>query len=105
MSIDGTLQSAASTSLSLTRSSGEIQAWIVRSLEAALELEPGELDVEDSFDRYGLDSVEAVNLVAALEDWLELELDPALAYEHPSIRLLSEHLAQRLDETVRAEQH
>jgi acyl carrier protein len=71
-----------------------IQAWIVGSLEEALELEPGELDVNEPFDTYGLDSTEAVNLIRELEDWLECELPPYLVYSHPAVAALARLLGE-----------
>lgn len=76
------------------RDSEAIQRWIASTLELALELEPGELDLDEEFDQYGLDSVEAVKLVSGLEDWLGIEVAPTLAYEYPTIRSLSEYLAE-----------
>lgn len=76
-----------------TRSAEEILAWMVTHLEEALELNPGELDVDEPFDRYGLDSTEAVNLMSSLEDWLNIELEPNLPYEYPTVKELAAHLA------------
>lgn len=70
-----------------------IERWLVRSLEEALELDPGELDVNVPFDEYGLDSTEAVGLVSALEDWLGRELPANLVYRYNTVAALAERLA------------
>jgi acyl carrier protein len=74
----------------------EIQAWIVSYLAQLLEVDPEELNVTIPFDRYGLDSSVAVGLTGDLEDWLETKLDPTLLYDYPTIKALSQHLAEEL---------
>ena len=72
---------------------GEIAAWFVSQLSRELGLSPTEIDTSLSFAHYGLDSVRAIRLTAALEARLGRELSPTLAYEYPTIDLLSKHLA------------
>ncbi len=91
--VAGKIELASDSQQSTTRSKAEIQAWMITHLEEALELDPGELRADESFDRYGLDSTEAVNLMSSLEDWLGVELEPNLPYEYPTIDELAEHLA------------
>ena len=78
----------------------EIAAWMRSYLADLLELEPGAIDDETSFDRYGLDSLASVGMVGDLEEWLGYELDPALVSDHPSIKALAQALAA--DEQLRA---
>ncbi len=75
------------------RGAGEIAAWFVSQLSTDLGLSPTEIDTSLPFAHYGLDSVRAIRLAAALEAWLQRELSPTLAYEYPTIDLLSEQLA------------
>jgi acyl carrier protein len=70
----------------------DIETWIATKLEDALDLEPGEIAVDEPFDRYGLDSSAAVDLISALEDWLGRELPANLVYEYPTIAALAGHL-------------
>ena len=70
----------------------EIARWLTEYLAFLLEEKPEAIDVELSFDRYGIDSATAVSLVADLEDWMQLELDPTIVYEYPTVRELSEFL-------------
>jgi phthiocerol/phenolphthiocerol synthesis type-I polyketide synthase C len=76
------------------RGAGEIAAWIVSQLSRELGLSPTEIDTSLPFAHYGLDSVRAIRLTAALEAWLQRELSPIVAYEYPTIDLLSEQLAE-----------
>jgi acyl carrier protein len=54
------------------------------------------IDPDAKFSRLGLDSVNSVTLIIALEEWLGMELDPGLAFDYPTLRKLSEHLADQL---------
>ena len=86
------------------RGAGEIAAWFVSRLSQELGLSPTEIDTSLPFAHYGLDSVHAIRLTAALEAWLGRELSPTLAYEYPAIDLLSQHLAKDADECAAASQ-
>jgi phthiocerol/phenolphthiocerol synthesis type-I polyketide synthase C len=72
---------------------GEIAAWLISQLSHELGLSPTEIDISRPFAFYGLDSVRAIQLTTALEAWLGRTLPPTLAYEYPTIELLSQHLA------------
>ena len=74
----------------------EIEAWIISYLAKTLELNPNEIDTTISFDNYGLDSSTAAFMTSDLENWLEFEIDPALPYEYPTIKELSQHLALKV---------
>ncbi|WP_239651188.1 type I polyketide synthase [Mycobacterium sp. UM_Kg27] len=72
----------------------EISAWLIERLAQDLELPIAEIDPAKPFAFYGLDSIHAVRLSSALEQWLGCELAPTIAYEYPSIDILSAHLAR-----------
>ena len=71
----------------------EIQDWIVASVSRVIKVEPTDIDLDVSFDRYGLDSAAAVELTGDLERWLRRKLPPTLLYDHPTIRAVSAYLA------------
>ncbi len=75
------------------RSAAEIADWFVAQLSSELGVPARDIDPSRPFAYYGLDSVRAVRLTAALESWLGRELSPTLAYEYPTIDLLSRYLA------------
>ncbi|OBI09722.1 beta-ketoacyl synthase [Mycolicibacter heraklionensis] len=75
-------------------SAAEISAWLIERLAQDLELPRAEIDPAKPFAFYGLDSIHAVRLSNALEQWLGCELAPTIAYEYPSIDILSAHLAR-----------
>ncbi len=70
----------------------EIQDWIVSHLAELLEIDPDEIDVTIPFDRYGLDSSEAIGMTGELEDWLGQELHPTLLYDYPTIEKLAKYV-------------
>ncbi|WP_046317455.1 type I polyketide synthase [Mycobacterium sp. UM_Kg1] len=84
----------AAQSSSGTPGAAEISAWLIERLAQDLELPVAEIDPAKPFAFYGLDSIHAVRLSSALEKWLGCELVPTIAYEYPSIDLLSAHLAR-----------
>ncbi|MEB3051363.1 type I polyketide synthase [Mycolicibacter sp. MYC123] len=86
-----------------TRSAAEISAWLVNQLAQDLELPVAEIDPSKPFAFYGLDSIHAVRLSTALEKWLGCELVPTIAYEYPSIDILSAHLARVATDAPAAE--
>ncbi len=70
-----------------------LQAWLVAQLSQRLKVQPDRIDIHAAFARYGLDSKQAIGLVADLETWLGQRLSPTLVYDYPSIATLSQHLA------------
>ncbi len=82
---------------STTQSTEKIQAWLVSYLAELLEIDPSEVDETTPFDRYGLDSSATMSMTADLEEWLGLELEPMLFYDYPTIKRLSQHLAQEAE--------
>jgi acyl carrier protein len=74
----------------------QIRAWLVRKLAVILEVRPETIDPSAPFDQFGLDSVAAVDLTAAIEKWLRREFSPSLAYEYPSVDALANYLAGAL---------
>jgi acyl carrier protein len=73
--------------------SADIESWLVAYAASLLDLDPQEIDPQDSFASYGLDSSGALGLIGDLGQWLGRTLDPALLYSHPTMEALSRHLA------------
>jgi acyl-CoA synthetase (AMP-forming)/AMP-acid ligase II/acyl carrier protein len=70
----------------------EITRFLVERIASAVNLSPGEIDQEQPFAYYGLDSARAAQLSAELQAWLGRELPATLPYEYPTIHLLTRHL-------------
>lgn len=77
-------------------SSHEIQERLKAEIAKEMDISREEIDGKTPFDRYGLDSMAAVNITLAMEDWLDLELSPNLPFKYPSISALGDHLCQLL---------
>lgn len=81
---------------SQAHTSEEIQVWLVSRLAELLEIESEDVDVDITFDRYGLDSSAAVGLTGDLSDWLGIEIEPTLLYDYPTVEALVRYLAVEL---------
>ena len=75
------------------QSAAAIQQFMVDWLVQALKIPADSIDTTKAFADYGLDSVTAVELADALQDWLGCVLSPTVAYEYPTIESLSLYLA------------
>jgi len=75
------------------KSVAEIENWLISNLSAELGLSPAEIDVHDPFVNFGMDSLKAIRLAADLGIWLDQELSPTLAYDHPNIRSLAQYIS------------
>lgn len=71
----------------------EIQHWLIENIARVLQLTPDEIDPAQSFEYYGMGSLEGVNLIADLEAWLSRPLDATLFWDYPTIAALAHHLA------------
>jgi acyl carrier protein len=77
-----------------------IENWLVTHVAALLQTTCDEIDPQEPFDRYGLDSAEAIGLTGELEDWLQCPISPTLLYDYPTIEALATHLAKKTDSQV-----
>ena len=55
-----------------------------------------EVKLEATLTDYGLDSIDAVMIANALEDALNVSVEPAMFYKHPNFRAVSDDLAETL---------
>jgi acyl carrier protein len=85
---------AATTAVSPARTATDIETWLIAYIARSLEVEANELDPTVPFDRYGLASAAAYEMMGDLETWLGIPFDPTLPYDYPTIRSLSAHLAE-----------
>jgi acyl carrier protein len=72
-----------------------IRQWLMQRIGSALKLQASQVDPTVAFDRYGLDSQQAVEVTTALGEGLGLgELPPTLLYDYPTIEQLTVHVAE-----------
>ncbi|WP_309242595.1 AMP-binding protein [Limnofasciculus baicalensis] len=89
-------KSATPSVTSVTPSAATTQSiknWMVEWLVKELKLPAKSIDTSKSFADYGLDSVTAVELSDALQDWLGITLSPTLAYDYPTIESMAQYLS------------
>jgi acyl carrier protein len=74
----------------------EIAALCVDQVADILRVPKESVDKTAKFARLGLDSAMTVYLQMELEDKLDLEIEPDVFYDHPSIEALSAYLAEKV---------
>ena len=74
----------------------EIKTWIVNYVAEIIEVKPDVIDITIPFDRYGVDSSLVIQMSGDLAEWLQIEVDPTLIYDYPTIKSLAQHLAEDL---------
>ncbi len=70
-----------------------LSAWIKRWMASEFQIEIAAIDEAARFSSFGMDSVAAMLLTGALEDWTGVDLPASLVWEHRSIRALASHVA------------
>ena len=80
-----------------------IETWLINWTAEQLDLEKTEIDINQSFLNYDMNSVTVMMLVGDLEDWLGLSLSPTLAWDYPDIKTLAQYLAQETEKVESSE--
>ena len=81
------------------RSAAAITQWMVEWLATEMAVPATEIDINETFDHFGIDSVRVIGMTGELQEWLDQEVDPTLAYDFPTIASFAAELA-RARETV-----
>jgi acyl transferase domain-containing protein len=76
-----------------TRTREDIQNWLVTRIAQELGVAATTIDVTGHFDSYGLDSMLAISIASAGQQFLGIEVSPVLLMHYPTIAELSQHLA------------
>jgi acyl carrier protein len=78
------------------KSAAEIERWLVNRLQARLgerAEQSEELDSHMPFSYYGLDSIDAVELAAELEEWLGAPVSATLTFDYPTVSAVAQYLS------------
>lgn len=75
------------------RSPAEISGWLINHVSKILHLNPEDIDVNKPFSYLGIKSKVAVSTTAALGAWLGRDLPATLAFDYPSISMMSTALS------------
>jgi 8-amino-7-oxononanoate synthase len=71
-----------------------IRTWLITNIASVVNMEPASIDVRQTFDNYGLDSLQAVSLSGDLEIWLNREISPTVVWDYPTVEQLARHLSE-----------
>jgi acyl-CoA synthetase (AMP-forming)/AMP-acid ligase II/acyl carrier protein len=71
----------------------EIESWLIREIAERLRLPEAQVRVTTPFLEFGMGSLDAVEIAAALERWLGRRLSPTAIYNYPNIAALAHWLA------------
>jgi acyl carrier protein len=77
-----------------------LTAMLRLKISKALSVPQESLDMDHSFNSYGMDSMSAVMLVGELEEQLEAELPTTLFWDYPTLKELSEYLNKNVLQTI-----
>ncbi|MEK7434812.1 MAG: thioester reductase domain-containing protein [Cyanobacteriota bacterium] len=69
-----------------------IDIFLLNLLTEYLEVEKNEIDLDLSFDSYGIDSISAIKITDKISKYIDFELEPSILYEYESIKFLLEYL-------------
>jgi len=93
LNADGDARVVGETSAQKGASFEEIQSWLISRLADLMRVSPEEVDVQEPFANFGLNSIDAVSLSGDLEDYLKRPLPATLLWDFPTIEILSRHLS------------
>lgn len=80
----------------MIRTAQEISDWIVGKVAQFTGLPAEKIDPAAPLTRHGLDSVAVVTLISELEAWTAYRFRENPLDRHPTIRAISEYLAEQL---------
>lgn len=65
----------------------EIESWLKQHIAAVVGLSPDAISSDAHFESFGMDSVQGVDMLVALETWLDMpdDIPMDLLFEAPSI--------------------
>ncbi|MEV5754374.1 acyl carrier protein [Actinoallomurus sp. NPDC052308] len=73
-----------------------IRDWLTQRVAEYLERPPADIDPSAMLAEYGMDSVYAISLCGDIEAEYDLDVEPTLAWTHPTIDAIAAHLGERV---------
>lgn len=77
---------------SMTERSTEVEAWMVAYMADLLDIPATGIDVNRTFDQFGLDSTATVAFTSDLGRWLGIKLDTKVMLENDTIKAVAAHI-------------
>jgi tyrocidine synthetase-3 len=87
-------------STQLTKTSQEIQRWLIFQMAKRLKVEQDIIDIREPLSTYGLDSAEAVIITGEMGEWLGREISPTLVWDYPTIDSITRFLTIEPEDSV-----
>lgn len=84
------------TGIAPARTQSDVAQWLRQMVGSRLGVPADQVDVDQYFDDFGLDSTEALVLAGELEAWIGVELPTTALWYHPTISDLSTFIAEEL---------
>ena len=73
-----------------------IKSWLISELQDLLSVDAADLALDKPLVDYGLSSMTGMIFSGSIEDWLQIRLDPSVAWEYPTIEALAAYLADEV---------
>ncbi|WP_326647766.1 MULTISPECIES: acyl carrier protein [unclassified Streptomyces] len=74
----------------------DLEQWLTERVAFHLHRSADEIDPTTPLADYGIDSVAAIGICGEIEERHQLPVSPTIAYDFPTVRAISAHLAERL---------
>ncbi len=76
-----------------------VRETLVKKLSESLKMDPEQVDFDEPFAEYGVDSITGVQFVQGLNEALGIELDTTVLFDHRSVNKLAAHIvSERVEE-------
>jgi len=76
----------------------EIETWISERIAEYGSINPASFDTSTRLADLGFSSVYALTLCGDIEDQFDIEVEPTIVWDHPTIHELAEAVLERLEE-------
>lgn len=76
--------------------SAAVEEWLIGRVLAYGKVDAGSFTPETPLADLGLDSVYALTLCGDIEDAYDLDVDPTIVWDYPTIRQLADGISARL---------
>lgn len=73
-----------------------IRGWLRERVASYVMRSPEEIDPLVPIAQYGMDSVYSLSLCGDIEAEYQMEIEPTLAWEYPTVEAMADHLLGRL---------
>ena len=70
-----------------------VEEWLVVYLSRLLKTPEENIDINQSFESYGMDSASVIGLTGDLTEWSGLELEETVVYNHGNIAQLARYVS------------